>query len=633
MFRAILICFAFISTSTYAKENPWDAYAHLPIVEQPQISPNGEMIATVYNADDGPTVSITKFPSIELNILARMKKKRDRVDFIRWSGDKYVIVSTSYPEYSYGQFLRISRLYAFDVTTGEHKVLTTKRFSKSRFYKYQSFRLVSSLKHETDYALVSTYDENDSAYSVFRVNLGDSQFEKIQRNEEDISSWYADNKGVVRLGIAVEEKDDKFTASVWYRAKKEDELKKIHTHTWGEDSTFSIEALTTDGTKAYVMSDRELGREALWLYDIASGEFESLVYSHDSYDLSNTIRNSEGDLIGVGYYDDFYQTHYFSEEDAQQEQAVGKLFRDKQVTIASRNRDHNRLLAYVVSDSSIPVYYYFDLNTKKGGVWLAQYPYLASKEFTTVQSYNFKASDGMNISGYYTQPKEAKQPPLIVMPHGGPNARDYKYFNKELQYLVSLGYGVLQVNFRGSAGFGSQFETAGYYQWGKRMQQDVYDAMDWAIDSGLAKKGNACIYGSSYGGYVALTAAAQEPYRFKCIISVSGVSDLETFVEGENRQGSYLGNIVDMTDSNAVNALADVSAINMIDKIKAPVLLIHGDNDTRVDYRQSSAFYSKAKNHVDVKYVEIKDGTHFFDDLESQKILFSEVSTFLQKNL
>ncbi|MCF7517408.1 MULTISPECIES: alpha/beta fold hydrolase [Pseudoalteromonas] len=633
MLKGIVTILLLATFIVNAKAPAWEQYAKLPMVEQPSLSPNGELIATLYNTDSGPTISVTKFPDIDFKVLARLKKNKDRVDFIRWSGNRYIIVSASYPEYVNGQFFRVSRLYSINVETSETKVLTSPRFTDDRWYKYQSFELVSSLKDETDYALISTYDKNDKGYVVYRVHLGTSDFDKVQGNKNDIGSWYADSKGVIRLGLAVEEKDDVFTASIWYRANKDAELKKIHSQVWGEDDTFSIQALSKDGSKAYVLSNRELGREALWLYNIEAGKFEELIFSNDKYDLDGAITDNEGEFIGVSFFDDYYRTHYFDDKDGAQEREVAGLFKGKQATISSRSRDHTRLLVSVTNDVTPPTYYYFDLNTQKGGVWLSKYPYLVRKSFSPVQNYSFKASDGLEITGYFTQPANVKNPPLIVMPHGGPHARDYKYFDKELQYLVELGFSVLQVNFRGSAGFGSAFETAGYYQWGKRMQQDVYEAMDWAIAQGLAKKDNACIFGASYGGYVALTAAFQEPKRFKCVVSISGVSDLETFVTKTDRQGKYLGNIVDVKDDKSIDALAEVSAIRKINHIKAPILLIHGNNDTRVNYNQSKDFYDKARKQLDIKYVEIEDGTHFFDDQESQVKLFSEITPFLKKHL
>ncbi|WP_196492463.1 alpha/beta hydrolase family protein [Psychrosphaera haliotis] len=240
---------------------------------------------------------------------------------------------------------------------------------------------------------------------------------------------------------------------------------------------------------------------------------------------------------------------------------------------------------------------------------------------------------GKKLTGYLTIPNGVKQPPLIVYPHGGPHARDYKYFDPQLQYFVSMGYAVLQVNFRGSAGFGNDFETAGYFQWGKRMQQDVYDAMDWVIGTNRVSRDKACIVGGSYGGYVALTASFQQPERFDCVVSIAGLSDLKTMVMNGDNFGFYTGHIVDVTNEEAVEKLDEVSAINYIDKITAPILLIHGNKDTRVDYNQSESFYDEAKRKIDVKYVEIKNGTHFFDDNESQQTLYREMTVFLETHL
>lgn len=225
------------------------------------------------------------------------------------------------------------------------------------------------------------------------------------------------------------------------------------------------------------------------------------------------------------------------------------------------------------------------------------------------------------------------KPPLVVLPHGGPHSRDYRYFDPLVQLIAHEGYAVLQINFRGSSGFGTDFETSGYYQWGRRMQQDVMDGVDWLNKQNLVN-GDACIVGGSYGGYVALTAAVQTNQAFKCFVSIAGISDLEEMIDDEERADTYVANIVDPADSDAKKALADVSAINHLDKIKAPILLIHGTKDTRVNFQQSSDFYSKAKSKgLNVRYIELKNGTHFLDNPDNRKVAYGEISAFLNKYL
>ncbi|MBT1064323.1 alpha/beta fold hydrolase [Bowmanella sp. Y26] len=480
---------------------------------------------------------------------------------------------------------------------------------------------------------MSTYDFTDEGYSVFKVNLKTAKFEKAVNNVNDIDYWYADRKGRVRVGVAVEKKDDKINRTIWYRAAEQDELKKLHTRTYGVGETFYLIGLNDQGDKAYVLSDRETGFQSLWLYDIPKGEFEQMLFTHPQYDLEDGLFDSQGELIGAYYYDDYYRSYYFDPADGEQENTISAVLKGQEVTVVSRSADKTKLLAMAVRDDKVPTYFYFDLAKKKGGIWLSQYPQLAKSAMHAVEPYQFEASDGLKISGYLTMPVGVEDPAVIVYPHGGPHARDYRYFDPKVQLLAAKGYAVLQVNFRGSEGFGTAFETAGYYQWGKRMQQDVYEAMDWLLASDRVSKTKACIVGASYGGYVALTAAYQHPERFDCVVSVSGVSDLEELVQDEERQDSFIGNIVDITDKNAIDELADVSAINYLDKIKSPMLLIHGTKDTRVNYDQSRSFYSKAKSRLDIKYIEIKDGTHFFDDYESNLTFIRELDSFLTKHL
>ncbi|WP_340679678.1 S9 family peptidase [Paraglaciecola sp.] len=633
MYKIIMLLLVFFSMCTYADESKWSAYAQLPIVEQPSVSPDGSKVALIYNTPEGPTVSLAQFGSLDFTILASLKLGRDRVDTVSWSGNKYIIVSASSPQWYRGEHFRVSRLYAFDVVNKVNIPLTQRKFTQQTGYEYMTFKIVSLLKNDEEHILVSTYDVKDNGYVVFKVNLANGKYNKIQNNEHDISSWSADVDGVVRLGDAYDKKDEKITRTLWYRDKEGSELKKLHTREIGKGETFNVLGITKEGGKAYILSDRETGRESLWLYDIIQGQFDSLVYTNPDYDVAGGIQNSEGELIGIRYSDDYSRKFYFNSKDSEQETSIANVLKGEHVTIVSRSVDKTKLIAVKESDNHPAMYFYFDLSKNKGGLWISEYPYLSKVSFPNVESYTFTASDGQQISGYVTFPTNIKNPPLIVYPHGGPHSRDYKYFNPQLQYMVSLGYAVLQVNFRGSEGFGSAFEAAGYFQWGKRMQQDVYDAMDWLIASNKVSSDKACVVGSSYGGYVALTATFQQPNRFDCAISIAGVSDLKELVLDNDNNGFYTGHIVNVADEAAVDELTEVSPINHIEQIKTPILLIHGTKDTRVSARQSEDFYSDAKRKHDVKYVEIKNGTHFFDDNQSQQIKYAEITKFLEKHL
>ncbi|MCJ8304127.1 S9 family peptidase [Shewanella sp.] len=636
-----LACALNLNTIAMAASIPIESFSSLPLLESPQISPDGKSMVSIYNTAKGPMVVQSQFPSNKLTALAQLKKAKDRVDFVRWSGNKHVIIGTSYPDNYRGSYSRVSRIYSIDTETKKTRELTHRRLRKDPWHKLQSYSLVSTLKNDHEHILVSTYDTRDKGYSLFKVDLTDGSFDKYQANTYEIDSWFADHDGTVRLGIGIKKQEGLFAdkghfITIWYRKTADDKFKKLHHKQMGKGDTFAVLGLTEDATKAYVLSDRKTRRQSLWLFDIASGKFEKKIFGHEKYDLDGGINDSDGELIGVTWSDDFEQRYYFKDKDRQVLDTVKASLEDYQVFIASKSRDNTKVLAYAIQDNSPGKYFWFDLSANKGGIWFSQYPKLENQPLASVQAIEFLASDGKTIPGYLTMPVNLQpdtKPPLVVLPHGGPHSRDYRYFDPLVQLIAHEGYAVLQINFRGSSGFGTDFETSGYYQWGRRMQQDIMDGVDWLNKQNLVN-GDACIVGGSYGGYVALTAAIQTNQAFKCFVSIAGISDLEEMIDDEERADSYVANIVDPADSDAKKALADVSAINHLDKIKAPILLIHGTKDTRVNFQQSSDFYSKAKSKgLNVRYIELKDGTHFLDNPDNRKIAYGEISAFLNKYL
>lgn len=207
-----------------------------------------------------------------------------------------------------------------------------------------------------------------------------------------------------------------------------------------------------------------------------------------------------------------------------------------------------------------------------------------------------------------------------------------------MQFFASRGYAVLQVNFRGSEGFNNYYETSGYQQWGKKMQSDVYEAVDWIKAQNIIDEKNMCVVGASYGGFVALTAAIQQPENFNCFISIAGVADLEALVAKEYKypyKRAFLNNTIGhYENSDTIKEFNQVSAMQNIDKIKRPILLMHGEKDTRVHVSQSQDFYNAAKKQgINVQYIELEDGTHFLDEWNNRVKAFNAMDEFLSKHL
>jgi dipeptidyl aminopeptidase/acylaminoacyl peptidase len=345
-------------------------------------------------------------------------------------------------------------------------------------------------------------------------------------------------------------------------------------------------------------------------------------------------------VVGAAYYEHFEKRHYFDEADKQIHDIVRQSFPQFETFVVSRSRDLTRMIVSAQRDDSPTKYFWLDIPAKKGGAWFSQFPDLEGQALNKVTPIEFAARDGVKIRGYLTLPTrgDGKKPPLVVRPHGGPQSRDLQYFNPYVQLFANRGYAVLQVNFRGSTGFGSAFEAAGYRQWGGKMQEDVYDAIDWLKDQDVVNTDRACIVGASYGGYVALTAAFQKPGDFSCFVSAAGVSDLPELVlassywdTGRITVKQIIG---DLTDNEQKHQLNLNSPIRHIKDSRRPILLIHGDRDTQVRITQSADFYRRAKSaDLPVRFVELPFGTHYLDDNKNRLATFKAVDEFLRRHL
>ena len=222
-----------------------------------------------------------------------------------------------------------------------------------------------------------------------------------------------------------------------------------------------------------------------------------------------------------------------------------------------------------------------------------EYEGLGTEAFNPVKTIRYKARDGLEISAVLTLPRErdAKQLPLILMPHGGPFARDSETWNWWAQFLAERGYAVLQPNYRGSSGYGAAFAEKGEGQWGLAMQDDLNDALDWAVKQGIADAKRVCIAGASYGGYAAMRAAQRDGERFRCAVSYAGVSDLTSMMRYDSRFLNH-GTRRDWMKEQAPDFRA-VSPIYFPEQFSVPILLMHGKKDLRVQVKQSREMAEK----------------------------------------
>lgn len=645
---AMLIMLSVLTHLGYAKSSTlnYTHFGNLPMIEYPSVSPSGEYIAAIYNSSDGPSVVISNFGSSEVSTIVQLKKSQDRIENIEWVNSTRLLIVASYSESIGNKRFRRDRI--FSVNSDGTDIVELKRNLPESAASWErrragSLRVVSLLKDDLKHVLLQTYDYRDEAQAVYKVNVYDKKFSKLFVNKFNVHTWIPNEKGQVLFGYGQDtDQRNSDVNTIWYRKSEQSEWELLHKQKAFKGETFSPIMLEND--KLFVISDRKSRKASLWTYNIKTGKFIESLFEHEKYDIEGVIYNSDRSrVIGVFYYDDYLREHYFENEYNQISSLVKNSFKGFQSTIYSLSKDKKRMLVHAVKDNSPQKFFWLDIESKKGGLWFSTYPHLEGKKMPNVLPINFKADDGIELSGYLTLPisdvSEAK-PPLVIWPHGGPiGIRDYQTFDPYVQFFASQGYAVLQVNYRGSGGFGSNFETSGYREWGKRMQKDLYNGFDWLKGKDLVDTDNTCFAGYSYGGYAALTASFQNPEQYKCVVSIAGISDLFTLAEKDYRwQGNIRAHIIntigDPTDESTENELNQLSAINNIEKIKSPILLMHGRYDTQVRVAQSSDFYKEAKNsNLDIEYVEFKYGTHYLDEKENRLEAFKVLGNFLKKHL
>jgi dipeptidyl aminopeptidase/acylaminoacyl peptidase len=319
--------------------------------------------------------------------------------------------------------------------------------------------------------------------------------------------------------------------------------------------------------------------------------------------------------------------------------ALMQQFAGEDVAITSVSKDGNRAIVSVKSDVNPGEFYLFDRGSKKLSALLRSSDVIKPEQMASKEPVQLKSRDGLNLHGYLTRPQgqeEAKNLPLVVYVHGGPfGIRDRWRFDTDVQVLANRGYAVLQVNYRGSGGYGAAFEVAGYRQWGAKMQDDVTDATKWAIEQGIADPKRICIYGASYGGYAALMGVIREPDLYQCAIGSVGVYDLRLmYTRGSGKDSKFVSNYFKKTLGDDPQQLAAYSPITQLDKIKAKLMLIVGGQDEVVQpVHGESVHNALSQRGVAHEWLYQRTEAHGFYDEKNIADMYQRMLAFLDANI
>ncbi|HVY02956.1 MAG TPA: alpha/beta fold hydrolase, partial [Caulobacterales bacterium] len=384
-------------------------------------------------------------------------------------------------------------------------------------------------------------------------------------------------------------------------------------------------------------------QDSLIAIDPATGAQTTLFTPPAPYDRDGAIEDPwTGVAVGVSYLADFPVQKFFDPAlEAVRAKAAAK-FAAGYATLTTWDRARDAFVIHGEMGANPPAYYLYRPATDKLSMIGAEYPSLGPNDIGERLTMNFKARDGVAVPAYLTIPRGAarKNLPLVVLVHGGPAARDDFTFDWWSAFLASRGYGVLQPEYRGSAGYGAKWEEAGHKQWGRLMQDDVSDGVGAMIRAGIADPKRVCIVGASYGGYAALAGATLTPDLYKCAIAIAGVSDLAAMLDREIDRTGRDSATVDYWKVSIGDRVADRAAIKAaspiehVDAVKAPILIMHGPDDTVVPIAQSRAMEKKLKDAGKaVRFVLLRGDDHWLSYAPTRTQMLEESEKFLAENL
>ena len=611
---------------------PAEAFFRRPLYTSVTISPDGKMLALVGPVKGDDTQTQLDFVDLETSSVKAhyVLKEQQQVLNIWWFGDDNVAFSTIIKTGSFDIPLLTGVLYQANVEGnhvnrfGEGTVLDIPRdhpghvvfggYGGAGVIDLSDFRkphYIRSLGSPPNTWVTVDNSENIRLAQGYNIKNADPKFFSHPKGTAtldwtDIAPFVKDEERYSSFGAV------QFTA---------------------DDKQFYYKGITPDGTLGLYLVDPDTLKKTL-LYSDPDADID---HTYSSTDWLNSVDGKT--LVAFQYQAELPQWIVVKKDDPEAGwlAALQEAFTGEAVRITSTTWDGSKAVVYVYSDTDPGQYFLYDTKTQKVQFMFAVRPDIKPEDMVEMKPVTFKARDGLTIHGYLTLPKGGgKDLPLIIHPHGGPfGIRDEWGFDPEVQFLVYHGYAVLQVEYRGSGGYGSAFQEAGYRQWGGKMQDDLTDATHWAIDQGIADPKRLCIYGASYGGYAALEGVVKEPDLYRCAVGYAGVYDL---VKLHGLAGYIHGQILkpfmETTLGDNEDVLKQNSPYLHVDKIKAALFLAHGGADYTVDISHADELrdaLDKIKKPYEWVYFP-KEG-HGFYTLEHQVDVYTQMLAFFDRNI
>ena len=496
--------------------------------------------------------------------------------------------------------------------------------------------IIDNLDEVPDEIIIGMNRRNPEVFDPYRLNLKTGEMKQLAENPGNWDGWMTDHDGKLRVVGAVV---DGVNTQILYRDTEDEPFRPVLTTNFRESVDFML--FTPDNKKVWATTN--LGRDkcALVLMDPATCEELEVLYEHPKYDISSiSYSRKRKKLLGAvcsGHKEAV--RHYFDEEAKALRKKMEGHFPGKHFAISDSDKAEENYIYYVGGDRTRGAYYLYNIREEKPRLITKLAPWLNEDDLVHMKPIKYTTRDGLEIEAYLSLPKGKKHKnlPLVVHPHGGPWARDYWGYDSLVQFLCNRGYAVLQMNFRGSTGYGRKFLEASYKEWGRKMQDDITDGVQYVIQQGIADPKRIAIYGASYGGYATLAGLCFTPELYCCGVDYCGVSNLFTFMK---TIPPYWKPFLEMMYEQVGNPetekelMAAASPALHADQIRVPLMIAQGANDPRVNKAESDQMVEALRQRgIEVEYMVKDNEGHGFANQENRFDFYRAMEKFLKEHL
>lgn len=609
-----------------------------------KISPDGTYLALTVQQGDVNSLAVLRMQDMQVIRITRLTDG-ESVGGFYWVGPSRLMYTSAKNFGTYASPFGTGEWYAMDADGGRPRTLVSysagATAGRSKMVHFnESYSMLDPLPGDESRALMQISDGSPGGRNtVVAIDTVSGRRQVLAKAPREDCEMVLDASHQPRYANCVVTKDEKLgydEHAELYRLGDNSAWTRIE-HAKNDARSMNVVGTAADG-RIYALASDHSRPPAFGVLDPATDEFHSLYQDPVAGIHDYLYAADESTVVGVVTMAGAPQVQLIdpTHADAQLYASLSKAFPGELVDITSATRDGKKVVVAVYSDTDPGQLYLFDRDTGSVRFLMKSRPGLDPKKMAHVQPFSFKARDGRTIYGYMTVPQRgAKGLPTIIHPHGGPfGIRDDWGFDWESQLLANRGYLVVQVNFRGSGGYGKEFEDAGHGEWGRKMQDDLTDATHWVAEQGFADPHRMCIYGASYGGYASLMGAAREPSLYKCAVGYVGVYDLELWSHKSDVAEREAGRrYFQRTFGTDPEQLHQRSPAYLAKDITVPVFIAAGLKDVRVPHSQADAMLDalRAVHHPAEVVVMEPNEMHGFYDEEANLNLYTKMLTFFDK--